>query len=101
MRILIAGPSGSGKTTFAARLGRILNIPHTEMDSLHWGPNWTPRPSFEADVQALIERPAWITEWQYPQARGRLLERADVVISCAIAARWSCGAWFAGRCAAR
>lgn len=34
MRILIAGPSGSGKTTFAARLGRILDIPHTEMDSL-------------------------------------------------------------------
>ena len=80
MRILIAGPSGSGKTTFAARLGRILDIPHTEMDALHWGPNWTPRPSFEADVQALIERPAWITEWQYPQVRGRLLERADVVI---------------------
>lgn len=26
MRILIAGPSGSGKTTFAARLGRILDI---------------------------------------------------------------------------
>ena len=80
MRILIAGPSGSGKTTFAARLGRLLAIPHTEMDSLHWGPNWTPRPSFEADVQALIERPAWITEWQYPQVRGRLLECADVVI---------------------
>jgi len=78
MRILIAGPSGSGKTTFAARLGRILDIPHTEMDSLHWGPNWTPRPSFEADVQALIERPAWITEWQYPQVRGRPLERLDV-----------------------
>ena len=37
MRILIAGPSGSGKTTFAARLGRLLGIPHTEMDSLHWG----------------------------------------------------------------
>lgn len=32
MRILIAGPSGSGKTTFAARLGRLLDIPHTEMD---------------------------------------------------------------------
>lgn len=27
MRILIAGPSGSGKTTFAARLGRLLDIP--------------------------------------------------------------------------
>lgn len=80
MRILIAGPSGSGKTTFATRLGRLLDIPHTEMDSLHWGPNWTPRPSFEADVQRLIEQPAWITEWQYPQVRGRLLERADVVI---------------------
>ena len=50
MRILIAGTSGSGKTTFAQRLGAILGIPHTEMDSLHWGENWTPRPSFEADV---------------------------------------------------
>lgn len=78
MRILIAGPSGSGKTTFAARLGRLLDIPHTEMDSLHWGPNWTPRPSFEADVQALIERPAWIYgvavsagAWPSAGARGR------------------------------
>ena len=35
MRIVVAGPSGSGKTTFAARLGRLLDIPHTEMDSLH------------------------------------------------------------------
>ena len=95
MRILIAGPSGSGKTTFAARLGRLLAIPHTEMDSLHWGPNWTPRPSFEADVQALIEQPAWITEWQYPQVRGRVLERADVVIylrySRGLAADVACG----------
>ena len=87
MRILIAGPSGSGKTTFAARLGRLLNIPHTEMDSLHWGPDWTPRPSFEADVQTLIERPAWITEWQYPQVRGRLLERrTSFCVPCSCAA---------------
>ena len=60
MRILIAGTSGSGKTTFAQRLGAILGIPHTEMDSLHWGENWTPRPSFEADVDELAAQDSWI-----------------------------------------
>ena len=80
MRILIAGTSGSGKTTFAQRLGAILGIPHTEMDSLHWGENWTPRPSFEADVDELAAQDSWITEWQYSQVRERLMERADTVI---------------------
>ena len=80
MRILMTGASGSGKTTFAGRLGAILGIPHTEMDSLHWGENWTPRPSFEADVDELAAQDSWITEWQYSQVRERLLERADTVI---------------------
>ena len=80
MRILITGASGSGKTTFAKRLGAILGIPHTEMDSLHWGKNWTPRPSFEADVNELVAQDSWITEWQYSQVRERLLERAELMI---------------------
>ena len=80
MRILMTGASGSGKTTFAGRLGAILGIPHTEMDSLHWGESWTPRPSFEAEVDELAAQDSWITEWQYSQVRERLLERADTVI---------------------
>ncbi len=79
-RILVAGPSGSGKTTLAARLGEILDIPHTEIDALFHGPGWEPRPSFESDVDAFMARGAWTTEWQYSQVRERLLASADLVL---------------------
>jgi adenylate kinase family enzyme len=52
-RVLVAGVSGSGKTTLAGRIGAILGIPHTEIDSLFHGPNWVPRASFANDVDHL------------------------------------------------
>ncbi len=79
-RVLVAGPSGSGKTTLAARIGRSLGIPHVEIDALFHGPGWTPRPSFEADVRALVATPAWVTEWQYGQVRALLADRADLLV---------------------
>lgn len=57
----------------------MLDVPHTEIDSLFHGPNWTPRQSFVADVEALTNAEAWVTEWQYGQARGMLAQRADKV----------------------
>ncbi|WP_292863596.1 AAA family ATPase [Microbacterium sp.] len=79
-RILVAGVSGVGKTTLARRLSGILDIPHTEIDALFHGPDWTPRASFADDVRALIARDAWITEWQYSDARPLLAERADLLV---------------------
>lgn len=79
-RIVVAGTSGSGKTTLSARLGSILGIEHIEIDSLYHGPNWTPRPMFESDVDEFVERPAWVTEWQYSAVRDRLLDRADLML---------------------
>lgn len=79
-RILVAGVSGSGKTTLARRLGEALGIPHTELDSLHHGANWTPRPEFIGDVTALASGDAWVTEWQYPEARPILTARADLLV---------------------
>lgn len=79
-RILVAGVSGSGKTTLAARIAIIARAPHTEIDALHHGPNWTPRPEFSNDVRALAQQDAWTTEWQYSAARPVLAENADLVV---------------------
>jgi len=79
-RILVAGTSGAGKTTLAGRLSAVLGLPHTELDGLHHGPGWTPRPEFMDDVRALAARDAWVTEWQYPAARPLLLGRAELLV---------------------
>lgn len=79
-RILVAGVTGSGKTTLAARVGRILDIPHVEMDDLHWGPDWSTRHDFIENVRELAQRDAWITEWQYAEARPIVLGRAQALV---------------------
>jgi adenylate kinase family enzyme len=76
----VAGTSGAGKTTMAARIAAVLQIPHTEIDSLFHGPDWTPRPTFEADVHRLTAEPAWVVEWQYSSVRAHLAERADLLV---------------------
>ncbi|MBY4128697.1 AAA family ATPase [Rhodococcus fascians] len=79
-RIIVAGTSGSGKTTLSARIGSLLDIEHVEIDSLFHGQNWTPRATFEQDVDEFIARPSWVTEWQYSLVRDRLVERADLML---------------------
>jgi adenylate kinase family enzyme len=79
-RILVAGTSGVGKTTLAARISSVLGVPHTEIDALFHGPDWTPRDSFVADVEAFTAEPAWVTEWQYGVVRETLLARADTMV---------------------
>ncbi|MDN4472491.1 AAA family ATPase [Demequina zhanjiangensis] len=79
-RVLIAGVSGTGKTTLAGRLSPIVGLPHTEIDALFHGPEWTRRDEFMDDVRALASADAWITEWQYREARPLLAERADLLI---------------------
>jgi adenylate kinase family enzyme len=79
-RVVVAGTSGSGKTTLARRIGVALELPVTEMDALHHGPSWTPRPEFMADVETFSSADAWVSEWQYPEARGLLADRADTLV---------------------
>ncbi|MFT4307708.1 MAG: AAA family ATPase [Microbacterium sp.] len=79
-RIAIAGVSGVGKTTLSRRISRTLGIPHTEIDALFHGPDWTPRAGFLDDVEALAARDAWVTEWQYASARPVLASRADLLV---------------------
>ena len=72
--------SGSGKTTLAARIGALLDLPHTEVDGLFHGPGWTRRPEFEAEVDAFSALDSWVTEWQYSSVLELLAERADTIV---------------------
>lgn len=79
-RVLLNGASGAGKTWLAAAVASRLGLPYVEIDSLHWGPGWTPRPTFVDDVSALVGGERWIVEWQYDVVRERLADRADLLV---------------------
>jgi adenylate kinase family enzyme len=79
-RVLVAGVSGAGKTTLAGRIATLTGGPHTEIDALFHGPEWTPRPEFSADVETLVRGDSWTTEWQYDAVRPLLAESADLLV---------------------
>jgi adenylate kinase family enzyme len=81
-RIHVIGTSGSGKTTFAGRVAECLEIPHVELDALHWGQNWT-EPAvneFREKVAAALEGDAWAVDGNYSKVRDIIWERADTVV---------------------
>ncbi|GIF80303.1 hypothetical protein ACFQY4_23190 [Catellatospora bangladeshensis] len=80
-RVLVAGTSGSGKTTLSTAVAEVLGLPRVELDALHHGTGWQPRPTFAAEVAAFVAQPRWVTEWQYTNKLGDLLSgRADTVL---------------------
>lgn len=79
-RIAIAGVSGSGKTTLAAWLSTELELPYVELDSLHWGPGWTPRRGFADEVLRRIAAHRWVIEWQYREVRPLIVDRATILL---------------------
>ncbi|MGH3706046.1 MAG: AAA family ATPase [Agromyces sp.] len=79
-RILVAGASGAGKSTLARRIAAASGVPFQEIDALFHGPDWTPRPSFVADVEAFTSQPGWVTEWQYEPVRELLADRAQTML---------------------
>ena len=79
-RIIIVGTSGSGKTTLAQQLAAQLNYPHIELDSLHWGPNWTEAPDFLEQVDRETQRPFWVIDGNYSKSSHIFWPRADTII---------------------
>lgn len=79
-RLTVAGVSGAGKTTLCDQLAGLLNYPRVEIDSLHHGPQWTPRPAFVQDVKDFIAGPRWVIELQYRQVRPLIAARADTLL---------------------
>lgn len=81
-RIAVVGSSGAGKSTMAVALAKRLNIPHIELDALHWEPNWT-----EAKPEVLRERvtqalsgPGWVVDGNYGKLRDLVWGQAEVVV---------------------
>ena len=79
-RIVIVGTSGSGKSTLAKQLAAQLYYTHIELDSLHWGPNWTEAPDFLEKVDALTQRPFWVLDGNYSKSSHIFWPRADTII---------------------
>jgi adenylate kinase family enzyme len=80
-RVLVAGTSGAGKTSLAMLIAHAWQLPRVELDALHHGENWTPRPTFVDEVERFAAQPRWVTEWQYTAKLGELLHnRADLVV---------------------
>lgn len=81
-RIQVVGTSGSGKTTLAGDLARRLQVPHIELDALHWEPNWTEATLevFRERVQQALSAEGWTVDGNYSKARDLILSRIDTLI---------------------
>jgi adenylate kinase family enzyme len=81
-RIVVVGTTGSGKTTMAGRLSQKLGFPHTELDALNWGPNWTMRPDeiFRSLVDQATQGERWVIDGNYSRSRDIVWSRADTVV---------------------
>ena len=76
-RVIVVGTSGSGKTTFARRLAEILDVPHFELDQLHWGPNWTPKDmaEFRQLTEAAVAGERWVIDGNYSKVQDIIWSR--------------------------
>lgn len=82
-RIQVIGSSCAGKTTMARNLAEILNIPHIELDSLHWEPNWKEAETevFKSRVAQAIAAEEWVVDGQYTAKIGSLVnDKTNIII---------------------
>ena len=81
-RIAVIGSTCSGKTTLAGQLASLLQVPHIELDALHWRSNWTPAPKneFHHQIRDAVAQPEWISDGNYSQLRDIIWSRADTII---------------------
>ena len=79
-RIVVVGSSGSGKTHLAHALAQRFGREHIELDRLHWGENWTHRPDFREQVEALVAREEWVMEGNYRAVGELVWGRATAIV---------------------
>ncbi|MCA9977150.1 MAG: hypothetical protein KC413_15425 [Anaerolineales bacterium] len=66
----------------ARQLGQHLDLPHTELDALHWEPNWTPAETavFQQKVTQITETDKWVIDGNYSKVRHLIWQRAETLI---------------------
>lgn len=82
-RIHIIGGPGSGKTTLARNIGSYLGIETFELDQIAFtGQDFAERPFSErvADISAIANRTAWVTEGLFVHWTDDLLENARIIV---------------------
>jgi len=81
-RIVILGRTGSGKTTLARELAAALRMPHVELDSLYFGPNFStaPLPVLRERTRAAIGGQRWVTDGNKRAVRDLVWPRADTIV---------------------
>ena len=81
-RIVVLGRTGSGKTTLARELAAALGVPHVELDSLYFGPDFSTAPlSVLRDrTSAAIAGERWVTDGNKRAVRDLVWPRADTVV---------------------
>jgi energy-coupling factor transporter ATP-binding protein EcfA2 len=81
-RILILGRTGSGKTTLARELAAALEVPHVELDSLYFGPEFStaPLPLLRERTSAAIAGDRWVTDGNKSAVRDLVWPRADTIV---------------------
>ncbi|PMB53814.1 adenylate kinase [Fischerella thermalis CCMEE 5201] len=81
-RICVVGTTGSGKTTLARQIQQRLNIPHIELDYLHWEPNWTEIADdiFQQRVSQALSGNSWVVDGNYSKVREIIWRKADTIV---------------------
>jgi adenylate kinase family enzyme len=81
-RVAVVGTSCAGKTTLAAALAAQLQVPHIELDALHWRADWVPAPQdiFRQAVAAATSAERWVSDGNYAVVRDLVWGRATAVI---------------------
>ena len=83
-RVVVLGTSGSGKTTLARELARRMNVPHVELDALHWEPNWIEAPTdvMRQRVRETLDRSpgGWVVDGNYRVVKDEVWPDADTIV---------------------
>lgn len=66
----------------AARVARVLNMPHVEFDALRHGPNWTETPDdvFRERLRMELQVDRWVGDGNYSIARDIVWSKATMLV---------------------